>query len=132
MDTVLHNSNLPYKNEKGQEDSCWMIELINWKDGSVSLQMAKNSKAEINFRINKLENDKVNFGCFNYRGNNVFVTAEKNFSPLFFKTKKIRTFNFIFYSTGTNITERELYQHVLHYKFSNGLFSEELPPPIAQ
>ena len=107
-----------------------MLEMLRWSDHEVSFQIIRNSQSVMNFRINKLEYAKANYGYFGFKGNKIFVWTKDNFTDFFTKTGTYQTFNFIYYSNDVKATDDELYPHTLHYKFTDGRLSPEGPPPV--
>jgi hypothetical protein len=114
------------------KDSCWMVEIFKWNADDVSFQIVKYSKSAMNFRINAFEHQKANYGYFNFKGSVVFVWTKDDFGNFFSATGAHQTFKFLFYSNDTPASQDGVYPKILHYKFVDGAFAIEGPPPVKQ
>jgi hypothetical protein len=112
-------------------DNCWRMEIRKIEDNYISFQIVKNRKPVINYILNGLDVDRISYGCFQYRGSKIFVLSNTGFHDFFAKSPQFTTANFI-YKLG-NADRRPpnelLYEKVFHYKYADGHFSIEGPPP---
>jgi hypothetical protein len=132
MDILAQQGELAdHSNDKVSNDSCWMIEMRNMKT-YISFQILKNTAPVINSIVNWMDNKKANYGYFEYKGNKIFVWTEDNFHDFFNKSPELKRLNFI-HKLGADEpfpSDDLIYRHVLHYKYQDGQFSIEGPPPV--
>jgi hypothetical protein len=131
MDMVLKEEKLSGPENKNLlADNCWRMEIRKIDGNYISFQVVKNRKPIINYILNGLDADRIDYGYFNYRGSKVFVLTSAGFHDFFAKPSGSTTLSFI-YKLGTD-TRRPpdglLYERVFHYKYSDGHFSIEGQP----
>jgi len=131
MDKIFKDEYLTGQiNKHVSMDSCWMLEMFRWDSNDISFQAVRSSKSAINYRFNRPGYDKSKYGYFTFKGNRVFVWTKDNFDGFFGTTDNHQQFNFLFYSNDIGIPDDILNHRSIHYKFSDGHFSPEGPPPI--
>ncbi len=131
MDTVLKNKVKYDRNKTGFfEKSYWRLEVF--KESYPMFQIFENNGTVINYVINKIVGNPVNYGCFSYRGCMVFVWTGGDFHDFFSSTSEVKTFNFIYKLNGTEaIPSPQLVNNGQQlYKYLNGQFSDPGPPVV--
>ncbi len=131
MDMILKEEKLAGPEDKELlADNCWRMEIRKIDGNYISFQVVKNRKPVINYILNGLDVDRIDYGCFKYRGSEIFVLTSAGFHDFFAKPSGFTTLSFI-YKLGTDTRrppEELLYERVFHYKYTDGHFSIEGQP----
>jgi len=132
MDMILKVEKLSGPEDKNLlVDNCWRMEIRKIGNNYISFQIVKNRKPVINYILNGLDVDRINYGCFQYRGSKIFVLSSMGFHDFFIRPSQSATFSFI-YKLGDDArrpSNELLYERVFHYKYADGHFSIEAQPP---
>jgi hypothetical protein len=131
MDMILKEEKLSDPENKNLlADNCWRMEIRKIDGNYISFQVVKNRKPIINYILNGLDVERINYGYFKYRGSKIFVLTSAGFYDFFAKPSGVTTLNFI-YKLGAD-TRRPpddlLYERVFHYKYTDGHFLIEGRP----
>ena len=112
-------------------DNCWRMEIRKIENNYISFQIVKNRKTVINYILNGMDADRINYGYFKYHGSQIFVLSSAGFHDFFAKPSQFATFSFIYKLgvDGPRPSDDLLYERVFHYKYADGHFSIEGPPP---
>ena len=131
MDMILKAEKLSGPEDKTLlVDNCWRMEIRKIENNYISFQIVKNRKPVINYILNGLDVDRMNYGCFQYRGSKIFVLSSTGFRDFFARPPQLATFSFI-YKLGAEVSrpsDELLYERVFHYKYTDGHFSIEGQP----
>jgi len=113
-------------------DNCWRMEIRKIENNYISFQVVKNRKPVINYILNGLDFDRINYGYFQYRGSKIFVLSSTGFRDFFAKPPQFATFSFIYKLADETPRPADelLYERVFHYKYTDGHFSIEGQPTV--
>jgi len=99
MDKIFKNEQDSGQVDKSLlSDSCWVINMYRLDKGDdFDVDLIRNSKSVINYRVCRYAYYKAKYGCFIYKGNKIFVWAKDEFGSLFTAASTYQKFNFIFF-----------------------------------